>query len=235
VPRNVRAPLAGCLACTAGLGLVALFAYGSESVQTADRSLRDRLLAEPGSTAHSVAATAMHLGDPVALVLLTALACGIGVARGMKHEAVAGLFVIVGANLTTQLLKILVSHPRFRSLFGAEQFAWDGFPSGHTTAVASLTIAFAFVSPARARPFVLGLGACLTVVVGGSMVVLHRHFPSDIAGGALVAAAWGFGALAVLRATAGAPGDDKGGGRKKEGDRTRPAAHSPRRAAISVK
>jgi membrane-associated phospholipid phosphatase len=183
--------------------------------------MRDWLLAEPGSKVESLASGIHHLGDPLTLVSLTAVVCGLGLARGKRREVVAALAVVVGANLTTQLLKVLVSHPRFRAILGAEGFSWDGFPSGHTTAMASVTIAFAFVVPAALRPLVAGLGACLTIAVGVSMVVLHRHFPSDIAGGFLVAGAWGFAALAMLRATAGS------------GSRQVPQAAS--RAAISVK
>jgi membrane-associated phospholipid phosphatase len=201
VPRNVRAPLAGCLACSGGLIALALLVYGSGAVQGIDRRVRDGLLAEHGSRAESLAGAIHHLGDPPALVLLTAVACGVGVARGKRPEVAAALAVVIGANLTTQLLKVLVSHPRFRAILGAEGFSWDGFPSGHTTAMASVTIAFAFVVPTRLRVIAAVLGACLTAAVGVSMVVLHRHFPSDIVGGFLVAGAWGFAALAVLRAT----------------------------------
>jgi membrane-associated phospholipid phosphatase len=221
VPRNVRAPLAGCLACIGGLVAVALLVYGSGAVQRLDRTVRDWFLAEPESKVESLASTVHHLGDPLALVLLTALACGVGIARGRRREVAAALAVVVGASLTTQLLKVLVSHPRFRAILGAEGFSWDGFPSGHTTAMASATIAFAFVVPASLRPLVAAAGACLTVAVGCSMVVLHRHFPSDIVGGMLVAGAWGFAALALLRATASS------------GSRRAPQPAS--RAAISVK
>jgi membrane-associated phospholipid phosphatase len=201
VPRNVRAPLAGCLACIGGLVAVTLLVYGSGAVQRLDRTVRDWLLAEPGSKVESLASAVHHLGDPLALLSLTAVACGIGLVRGRRREVAAALAVVVGANLTTQLLKVLVSHPRFRSILGAEGFSWDGFPSGHTTAMASVTIAFAFVVPTALRPLVAGLGAGLTIAVGVSMVVLHRHFPSDIVGGFLVAGAWGCAALAALRAT----------------------------------
>jgi membrane-associated phospholipid phosphatase len=221
VPRNVRAPLAGCLICVGGLGLLALLVYGSGSVQSLDRAVRDRLIADPGSGAESLASAVAHLGDPLVMLALVALAFGIGWKRGRRREAVAALAVVAGANLTTQLLKVLVSHPRVRSILGAEGFAWDGFPSGHTTSVASLAIAFAFVLPARFRPFVWLLGACLTAAVGCAVVVLHRHFPSDVPGGVLVAGAWGFGVLAVLRLV--------------RGEGPRPLAQPSSRAAISLK
>ena len=50
------------------------------------------------------------------------------------RAALASLFVVAGANLTTQLFKALLAHPRFQALLGAEQISANSFPSGHTTA-----------------------------------------------------------------------------------------------------
>ena len=201
MPRNVRAPLAGCFACLGGLLAVALLVYGSAAVQDADRAARDWLLADPGSATESVANAVVNLGAPPAFLLLAALAAAVGLKRGKRRELVAALVVIAGANLTTQLLKVLVSHPRVREILGSEGFAWDGFPSGHTTAICSIVVGFLFVVPVSWRPLVALFGACLVVAVGGAVVVLHWHFPSDVVGGILVVGAWAFAALAGLRAT----------------------------------
>jgi len=225
VPRNVRAPLAGCLACLGGLLVVALLVYGSGAVQEADRAMRNWFLADPGSSTESVARWVAHLGDPLVFLLLAALAAAVGLKRGKRREVVAALVVVAGANLTTQLLKVLVSHPRVRSILGAEGFAWDGFPSGHTTAIGSIVVAFLFVAPASWRPLVAALGTCLVAAVGCAVVVLHRHFPSDVLGGVLVVGAWSFAALAGLRAS---ESRDAGG-------RTPAQSPSSSRAAISVK
>lgn len=225
MPRNVRAPLAGCIACLGGLLGVALLVYGSGAVQELDRSLRDWLLADPGSSSESIATWVAHLGDPLAFLLLAALAVAVGLKRGKRREAVAALAVVAGANLTTQLLKVLVSHPRVREILGSEGFAWDGFPSGHTTAIASIVVAFLFVLPASWRPLVAVLGTCLVAAVGCAVVVLHRHFPSDVLGGVFVVGAWGFATLAVMRAT---EASDAGG-------RAPAQPPSSSRAAISVK
>jgi membrane-associated phospholipid phosphatase len=205
--------------------MVALLVYGSGTVQEADRAVRDWFLADPGSSAESVASTVAHLGDPLVFLLLAALAAAVGLKRGKRREVVAALVVVAGANLTTQLLKVLVSHPRVRSILGAEGFSWDGFPSGHTTAMASIVVAFLFVVPASWRPLVAVLGTCLVAAVGCAVVVLHRHFPSDVIGGVLVVGAWSFAALAGLRASE----SRDAGGR----DPAQPP--SPSRAAISVK
>ncbi len=200
--RNVRAPLAGCLACAAGVAILAVAVHRGDSVQHLDAVLLGHF-AERGSRTGSVAAGIVLLGDLGALLPLLAIACGIALARHRPRAALAALFVVAGANLTTQLFKALLAHPRFEALLGAEQIGTNSFPSGHTTAVASIAIAFAFVVPREWRPAVALIGTGLVFAIGCAVMALDWHYPSDVLGGILVAAAWGFAALAGLRATRG--------------------------------
>ena len=87
---------------------MALLLYGSGAVQSADRTVRNWFLADPGSTTESIATWVAHLGDPLTFLLLAALAVAVGLKRGRRREAIAALAVVAGANLTTQLLKVLV-------------------------------------------------------------------------------------------------------------------------------
>lgn len=200
--RNARAPLVGCLACTAGFVFVVALAYGAGAAQHYDVALLARF-AERGSRTGSVAAGIVHLGDPLALLAMLALACGVALARRRPPDAAAALFVVAGANLTTQLFKVALAHPRFQSILGTEQIAANSFPSGHVTAAASIAIAYAFVVPRDLRPAVALVGTGLVAAVGCSVMALSWHYPSDVLGGILVAAGWGFAALAGLRATRG--------------------------------
>lgn len=219
--RNVKAPLAGWFVCTAGLVAVALLAYGSGSVQRLDATVLARFVNGSGPHSNSLASAITLLGDPPALLLMLALACGIGWARGRPRSVAAAVVVVAGANLTTQIFKLALGHPHARELLGADQLAWDGFPSGHETAVASIAIAFAFVVPKRLLPLVAALGTGLAAAMGWSVLVLNWHYPSDVVGGILVAASWGFAVLAAIRFAAGV-------------DSRRPAQLG-RRAAISLK
>jgi membrane-associated phospholipid phosphatase len=219
VARNLKGPLFGAFACAGGLALVAALAYRSEGAQRLDATVRGRFIADPGSSAESLAAAVALLGDPLVLLLSLVVACGIAVKRGRPRDAVAALVVVAGANLTTQALKVLFSHPRVRAALGAD-LAWDGFPSGHTTAIASTAIAFMFVVPARFRLAIGALGVFLVAAVGCAVVILDWHYPSDVLGGILVASGWGFLALAALRLFEGG---------------YRPARQPGRRPAISTK
>ncbi len=200
--RNVRAPLAGCLACAAGFVILAILIHKSGSVEHLDAVVLGHF-AERGSRTGSLAAAIVLLGDLGALLPLLALACAIALKRHQPRAALAAVLVVAGANLTTQLFKTLLAHPRFEALLGYEQIGANSFPSGHTTAVASLAIAFAFVVPREWRPAVALIGTGLVIAVGCSVMALDWHYPSDVIGGILVAAGWGFAVLAGLRATRG--------------------------------
>jgi membrane-associated phospholipid phosphatase len=217
---NVKAPLVACLACAGAFVFLAALVFGFGPVQHADAALLARLI-EPGSRVDSAAADIARLGDPAALLLMLALACGIALARRQPRSALAALVLVAGANLTTQLFKALLAHPRFQAILGSEQLASNTFPSGHATAAASIAIAFLFVVPRDLRLLTAVIGTCLVAAVGCSVMALAWHYPSDVLGGILVASGWGFAVLAGLRATESAP--------------RRRRAQLPRRAAISVK
>jgi len=221
VPRNVKVPLAGCVACVAALALLALCVFGADAVQRVDTAMLTRLVADPGSRAESLGSGLARLGDPPALLLMLALACGVALVRRRPGNAAAALLVVAGANLTTQMLKVLLGHPRVQLALGADQIAWSTFPSGHVTAAASIAIAFAFALPRSLLPAVAALGLCLVSAVSYAVLALAWHYPSDILGGILVASAWGFAVLAALRLA--------------KAEIARPAPQLGRRAAISVK
>lgn len=220
MPPNVRAPLASCLACAAGFAILAVLIHKSGSVEHLDAVLLGHF-AERGSRTDSVAAGVVLLGDLGALLPLLAVACGIALKRHRPWAALAALIAVTGANLTTQLFKVALAHPRFQALLGAEQIGANSFPSGHTTAIASIAVAFALVVPREWRPAVALIGAGAVAAVGCSVMALSWHYPSDVLGGILVAAGWGFAALAGLRAT-------RGGSRRR-------SLQLGSRAAISVK
>jgi membrane-associated phospholipid phosphatase len=220
--RRIGAPLAAWLACAGALVMLAVVAYGIDRAQHADATLLAKLAARQGSPAGSLADVLAHLGDPLPLLAMLALACGIAIARGRPLDAVAAATVVAGANVTTQVLKVLLAHPRFQPVLGAEQLGPVAFPSGHATAATSIAIAFLFIVPRHMRPLVAVLGFGLVAAVGLSVTILAWHYPSDVLGGILVACGWGFAVLAALRASEGEP-------------RSRAPDQPPSRAAISVK
>jgi membrane-associated phospholipid phosphatase len=195
---RLRNPVLGWLACVFGLFLVTLFAFKVGAAERLDARLLSHLAAEPGAATHKAATLFAHLADPAPLLLMLIGICALAVYWGRRREALAAVAIVAGANLTTQMLKALFSHERVWEFLGEGQPWTNSFPSGHTTAAASIAVAFLIVVPARLRPLAAVAGVALTGAVGISVVVLEWHYPSDVLGGLLVAAAWGFAALAAL-------------------------------------
>jgi membrane-associated phospholipid phosphatase len=124
-----------------------------------------------------------------ALIVITLL-------RGRPRSAFAAGVIILGANASTELLKHAVAEPRLGWL--VPPVSW---PSGHSTAAMALALAAVLCAPARLRPAVAALGALLAVAVGYSVVATGMHYPSDVLGGFLMAAAWSLATVdALLRA-----------------------------------
>ena len=223
MPARIRNPVLGCLACVFGLFLVTLLAFKVGAGEHLDARALSHLTAEPGTTAHKAATLFAHLADPLPLLLMLIGVCALAVHWGRRPEALAAVAIVAGANLTTQFLKALFSHERFYAFLGEGQPWTNSFPSGHTTAAASIWVALLIAAPARLRPLAALAGAALTGAVGLSVVVLEWHYPSDVLGALFVAAGWGFAALAALRLAA--PGERA----RSAPPRLRPPAASPSR------
>ncbi len=127
----------------------------------------------------------------VALPVIVAL-----VRRRPRHAAAMGA-IVVGANLTTQLLKPLLAAPRPIGVSGLfiDAASW---PSGHATAAMTLVLCAVLAAPGRRRPLVAALMAAFAIAVCYSFLALHWHYPSDVLGGFLVAATWALAGAAVL-------------------------------------
>lgn len=198
VSESVKRSIAGCLSCLVCLMLLAGLAHGSGSLERLDAEALSGLSAPAGSAAAAIAAPVMHCADLLPLLILLALACGLALRSGRRRAALAALVLVAGANLTTQLLKAALAHPRYESILGYRQIGPTSFPSGHATAALSIALAFVLTAPRSRRPLTALVGAIFAVAVGCSVLVLNRHFPSDVLGGWLVAGAWFFAVLAGL-------------------------------------
>jgi membrane-associated phospholipid phosphatase len=199
MPRNVKGPLFAAIACAAAIAPLAVLAYSFGPVQRVDVHVMVRLSRETG-LGHALAAALVNLGDLASLLILLAAVCALGWKLGRRREVLAAVVVVAGANLTTQLLKVTLEHARSKAFEHGVGLPWaNSFPSGHTTAVASIAVVVLLVVPARHRLAALLAGATLTAAVGFSVVILAWHYPSDVLGGLLVVGAWGFAALAYLR------------------------------------
>ena len=148
---------------------------------------------------HSIASFIAGLCNPNPFVYFAGALVLLAFARKRPGVALVIAAILLGANVTTQLLKPLLAAPRAVPE-GVGQIAAAAWPSGHATAAMSLALCSVLAAPARLRPAVAALGAAFAVAVSYSFLTLNWHYPSDVFGGFLVATVWTLLGIAVLYA-----------------------------------
>lgn len=126
--------------------------------------------------------------------------------RGRTDLSTVVLLTVVGANLTTQVLKhVVLDRPHL--IPDAFRLA-NSYPGGHVTAVASLSVAAALVVPVGMRAVLALLGAGIGFAVGAATVLAGWHRPSDVIGAWFVVGMWAALATAIVVSIGGtrAPG-----------------------------
>ena len=131
----------------------------------------------------------------VSLVLVCVAAAAIGVLRRRLDVAVGAALLVIGANLTAQLLKTRLDRPNLDA-FPAP----NSFPSGHTTAAASVAFALIIALPHAVRGMVTLIGATYVTVIAVATVWAEWHRPSDAVASLLIVLAWSGLAATVVRA-----------------------------------
>ena len=140
-----------------------------------------------------------RLLDPGLYILWGILLLAITGVRRRPQTALAVVAIMSLAPLSTEALKPLLAHTHAVAEPGVHISA-DSFPSGHSTAALALALCAVIVSPTRMRAAVAAVGFIFALAIGCSQVLLHRHMPSDVLGGYLVATFWSALAIAALRA-----------------------------------
>jgi membrane-associated phospholipid phosphatase len=200
MPIRARWALAGAAGCTGLLFVTWFAAFHVGFVRNADQSgfLEFLGLRHHGSV-QKVTDFFVSLCSPNPYVFLAGAVILIALLRRRLLIAFAAASILLGANVTTQLLKPLLAAPRPSSLVGGYQLLPPAsWPSGHTTAAMALGLCLVLVAPARLRPAVAVLAAAFAIAVGYSLMATGNHFPSDILGGLLVAATWTLLVIAAL-------------------------------------
>lgn len=184
-------------ACVAAFLVLLAVVYTTDRGATADKRALVGFAELQRPRLAELADTVTRAANPKPFALLALIVIAIAFARGYPFLGVAVAAMLLGANVTTQILKPLLANPR--GTVGEYGVAAEAFPSGHATAAMSLALAAVMVAPARLRPLVGSVGAVFALAVGFAIVSLDWHFPSDVAGGYLVATAWCFATFAVMR------------------------------------
>ncbi|MFF5365174.1 phosphatase PAP2 family protein [Streptomyces scabiei] len=100
----------------------------------------------------------------------------------------AALGVVVLTTGGKEVLKSTLPRP---DLVGAPENLLDqGFPSGHTTIPAALTLAAVLVVSPRVRPYVATAGVLWLACIAAASATMGGHRPSEVLGATLLACAW---------------------------------------------
>lgn len=161
-----------------------------DTVALYGNSLGRRTLDEPLDAA-------LGLVSVVSVGLILAIILGVALARRRLALAVMSAAVVVGANVTTYLLKRAIDRP-FLGIDPDRAFAGNSLPSGHATAAAAFAIGLTLVLPPAARGATGLIGATYAAVVGVATLSSGWHRPSDVVAAYLVAGGWAAFAGLVL-------------------------------------
>src|SRR5215212_2422421 len=197
---GVKRPLQLAVACWLAFAGVLVVAYWLPVAKWADGWAVEGFLNLSQPWLRDLAHAVAKLADPGPFAIWTALLASIALYRRRPRHALAVILLLGGANFATQVLKLILAHSRHHDFLGHAQLGSTAFPSGHATASMALAFAAVLVAPQARRAAVAVAGALFALGVSESVMLLGWHFPSDVAGGFLVATACALTTLAALRA-----------------------------------
>lgn len=182
-----------------GAALVAAVLYVSTITTRTGQLVGELILGGRPATPESVASAEQVLAalSRTSLAIGLVVAVGIALFQERPRLALAAAAAILGANLTTQVLKQVVLD-RTDLLGGLFYPLPNSFPSGHATAAASIAVGLLLVLPPLLRAPSVILSAVVVAVVGISTLIAGWHRMADAIGGVFVATAWGAAMAAIL-------------------------------------
>ncbi len=194
-------------AALASLGLV-----GAVYV-VAVRTTRGRVLdgaslrgaAQSRSSATDLVQRLLDVVSVASLVIAVLSLVAIALLRFRRDLAVAAVVVVLGSNLTTQVLKHILPRPDL-GLSETTPATLNSLPSGHTTVAFSIAVALVIVSPIALRPLAAVAGTIYASATALATLTAGWHRPSDSLAAFFVVTAWAAGTqVYVVR---GQPADD---------------------------
>lgn len=183
----------------ASLGGLVLVGWGlgelAESfVQTSDLDVIRNVAAHRTPFLTAVARAFSLVGSKYVVLPLAVVGCAVLYRRGRSRASLAVAVSTVGAILIATVDKLLVGRPR-PPVHHLEHVTTASFPSEHTLQATAFygALLIVFLHGGSSRRRAVSLVAATTVLVLGvalSRVYLGVHYPSDVAGGALLGASW---------------------------------------------
>lgn len=183
--RKLARRIVALLACVA---LWLLLSYAA--ISTAAGQVLDTLLMEATmrATGRLVSFTSVVTGvvSVPAMVVAGVIVALVAVARKRPTLAGRALGMVIGANVTTQLLKDMISRPDLGMTTGIS----NSLPSGHSTVAVTLSLALVAIAPQWLRAPSAWIGWAWTSLMGVSVMMAGWHRPADVVVAVLIAGAW---------------------------------------------
>jgi membrane-associated phospholipid phosphatase len=194
-PKVVRRLIAVCLGATAVAVLLYVVTVGTRTGQLVSELI---LGGRPASAESIMAAErVLSLLSRSTIAVGAVILVGLALAQRRPRLAIIAVVTIVGANLTTQLLKTVLLD-RSDLLDGLFYPLPNSFPSGHVTAAASIAVGLVLVLPPLLRAPSVVLSAIVVAIVAISTLAAGWHRMADAMGGVFVATGWAAATAAFL-------------------------------------
>ena len=134
------------------------------------------------------------LGGVAVLTLLTVLVTVQFLLRREWSAAALVALTAISGTMISNVLKLMFQRPR-PELTAIMEYGPGSFPSGHSTASAVICLTFGLMLAKAAdttlmKVFYISAAILLTGLVGVSRLYLGVHYPTDVAAGWAIGAAW---------------------------------------------
>src|SRR3954464_486476 len=197
VDRRSKTLLAMAAGCMALFALVVAGAYAWAPTESLDEAGFNGFVDLNGRTIHELSWRLTNFGNPATVAVITLVLAAVCLVRGRPRVALAVIGLVGATSISSELLKLLLAHPRYPSSLHYP-VGPEALPSGHATAAMSLAMAGVLAAPRRGRLAAAVIGSALALGVGASVIVVAWHFPSDVIAGYLLATGWALAFVAAL-------------------------------------
>jgi hypothetical protein len=163
---------------TSGLAVTALLGVYVIAVLTpTGQAMEDSILRSVDGETLLQSGSALDAISPSALLLVVGVTMLVAFARRRPGAALQAGALVVGATVTTQVLKIVVPRPELTG----DVYA-NSFPSGHTTVAVAAMFAVLTAFGRRSRPVVYVVATAFAAIVAEQTVAYGWHRCSDVVG-----------------------------------------------------
>ncbi|KFB09442.1 phosphatase PAP2 family protein [Nitratireductor basaltis] len=194
------------MAAILGLGVYGFVAIADEVAEGEMAQIDERLFLlfreadDPGEPLgppwlEETAVEVTAIGGYPLIVLTLAAVVGLFLVTKRYGPALYAVLAVGSGALLTHYLKLYYARPRPDLVDHLDAIHTLSFPSGHAmvTTIAYLTLAalvVRFVDDRRVRIYVLSVAVFVAIIVGLSRIYVGVHWPSDVAAGWALGAAW---------------------------------------------